>query len=73
MINTNDVDSASAVVILVPDLIGHGDGLQLLHVLGLLAHVHQDALVDVQDEAVTIVHRRDLRFHLQGKTLFSLF
>lgn len=53
-----------ARVILVADLIGCADGLEPLGPRGLGTSVDVDVLADVQDEAVALVHGRDIGLHL---------
>lgn len=60
----------SARVILVPDLVGHANGLQTFRTLGLGSHVHEYFLARVQDEAVALIHGRHRRFHLPHANVF---
>lgn len=64
---------SAAVVILVADLVGHADCLQLLDALCLLSDVNVDVLASIEDEAIALVHGSNVEINLtNANVLLSL-
>lgn len=56
LVLTNNMDSSSSCMVLVPDLVGSTDGLETFHAFALLPHIHVYIFASIEYEAISLVH-----------------
>lgn len=70
---TDYVYFCSSGVILISDLVSDTYGFQTFRTFGLRSYIHENFFARVQDEAITLVHRRHFRFHLFHSDILLAF